>query len=65
MKRIFQFCIVMLVALPAIGKPLSINFETMMSKSKSIVIGTYLGEYVAGKTSVSYTHLTLPTKRIV
>lgn len=50
MKRIFQFCIVMLVALPAIGKPLSINFETMMSKSKSILIGTYLGEYVAGKT---------------
>ena len=43
----------------------NISFQTGISKSKTLQV-TGTGRYIAdGYISVSYTHLTLPTKRIV
>lgn len=50
MRQLFSFLVILISGFSLCAKPLSINFENMMAKSKSIVIGTYLGEYVAGKT---------------
>ncbi len=49
MKRI-ALLFFLLAGIASQAKPLAINFEDMMAKSKSILIGTYLGEYVTGKT---------------
>jgi hypothetical protein len=47
-----RFILLALIAVSSFAnaKPILISFEEMMAQSKSIVIGTYLGEYVAGKT---------------
>lgn len=47
MKRIL--ILIYLISTSAVAKPIIISFEDMMAQSKSIVIGTYLGEYVTGK----------------
>lgn len=49
MRKILVASIAMLSAATANAKPIMISFEEMMAQSKSIVIGTYLGEYVTSK----------------
>lgn len=50
MKRLLLFFCSLLVCAAMHAKPIVISFEEVMAQSRSIVIGTYLGEYVAGKT---------------
>jgi len=49
MKSILTLLIV-LFSFSAKAAPIIIGFDEMIAKSKSIVIGTYLGEYVTGKS---------------
>ncbi len=50
MKKLISVVFILLFGSVVFAKPITINFEDMMSKSKSIIVGIYLGEYVAGKT---------------
>lgn len=49
MKKIISVICVLCIAATANAKSIVIGFDDMMAQSKSIVIGTYLGEYVTGK----------------
>lgn len=49
MKKIILILCAVALSFAAYAKPIIISFEDMMAQSKSIVIGTYLGEYVTGK----------------
>lgn len=50
MKRKLFLLTFIFTAAVAQATPLSVSFEEMIARSKSIVTGTYLGEFVPGKT---------------
>ena len=49
MKKITVLLFLLCAGITVNAAPITISFEEMMKQSKSIIIGTYLGEYVTGK----------------